>query len=271
MGVRWAVEARRQGRGEEQEQEQWRQDEQEQMEQQQQKERRQEQEEQRREAEQGQNAGQEHSTQGKQVRFGEEEQLEETRAENADEPEVTGRLAEVRTGRGSAGLVRGGDERCWADESSRKGKGKGNGGKGEHEGKGGGFRRKGKERATEGEQQRNEEKEEILRLLGEWQEREASPIVRWAWADENREAESTKEEEKGESRYEEKAETQGMRWADCGDGEGRMEQVMLELVGLEIDEEEKGTERDEGRVKTTPKMTRFRDGKVYNKLATNEN
>ena len=57
--------------------------------------------------------------------------------------------------------------------------------------KGGGFGRKGKERATEGEQQRNEEKEKILRLLGEWQECEASPIVRWAWADENREAEST--------------------------------------------------------------------------------
>ena len=59
------------------------------------------------------------------MRFGEKEQLEETRAENADEPEVTGRLAEVSTGRGSAGLVRGRDERYWADETSRKGKGKG--------------------------------------------------------------------------------------------------------------------------------------------------
>ena len=127
--VRWAVEARRKGRGEEQEQrweqeqEQWRQDEQEQREQQERKERRQELEEQRREAELGQNAGQEHNKQGRQVRFSEEEQLEETRAENADEPEVTGRLAEVRTGRGSAGLVRGRDERYWADESSWKGKG----------------------------------------------------------------------------------------------------------------------------------------------------
>ena len=70
--------------------------------------------------------------------LGEEEgRLEETRAESTDEPEVTGKLAEVRTGRGSASLVRGGDERHWADESSRKGKGKGNGGKGEHGGKGG--------------------------------------------------------------------------------------------------------------------------------------
>ena len=50
---------------------------------------------------------------------------------------VTGRLVEARTGRGSAGVVRGGDERHWTDESSRKGKGKGNGGKGEHGRKGG--------------------------------------------------------------------------------------------------------------------------------------
>ena len=42
---------------------------------------------------------------------------------------------EVRTGRGSAGLVRGGDERRRADETNRKVKGKGNGGKGEHEGR----------------------------------------------------------------------------------------------------------------------------------------
>ena len=67
----------------------------------------------------------------------EEKPLEETRAESTDEPEVAGRLVEVRTGRGSTGLVRGGDERNWADESNRKGKGKGNGGKGEHGGKGG--------------------------------------------------------------------------------------------------------------------------------------
>ena len=86
--------------------------------------------------------------------------------------------------------------------------------------------------------------------MGEWQEKESSPIVRWAWGDKNREAESTKEE-KGESRDEDKAETQGMRCADCDDDEGRMEQVMLELVGLEIDEGEKGTERDEARAEGT--------------------
>ena len=65
--------------------------------------------------------------------------------ESTDKQKITDGLAEVRTGRGSAGLVKGRDERCQADETSRKGKGKGNGGKGEHEGKGGGFGRKGKQ------------------------------------------------------------------------------------------------------------------------------
>ena len=82
-GMRWAVENKRKGRGGEQEQ----------------------------------TTGQE---QGKKVLFGEEEQPEETRAASTDEPEVTSRFVEVRTGRGSACLVRGGDERCWADETSRK-------------------------------------------------------------------------------------------------------------------------------------------------------
>ena len=75
------------------------------------------------------------------------------RAERTGEPEVTGRLAEMRTGRGSAGLVRGGDEKRRADETSRKGKGKGKGGKGEHEGKGGGFGRKGKQQETREEEE----------------------------------------------------------------------------------------------------------------------
>ena len=44
---------------------------------------------------------------------------------------MTGDLEEVGTGRGSAGLVRRGDERCWADETSGNGKGKG---KGMHQG-----------------------------------------------------------------------------------------------------------------------------------------
>ena len=86
-GMRWAVETRRKERGGEQEQ----------------------------------NTGQEQGKQDKQVRFSQEEQQEGTKAESTGEPEVTGRLAEMRTGRGSSGLVRRGDEKCQADETSRKG------------------------------------------------------------------------------------------------------------------------------------------------------
>ena len=113
-GLRWVVEARRKGR-------------------------RQQEEEQRRREEQGHHLGQEQSKQGKQVRCGDEEQFEE---------------AEVRTGRGSAGLVRGRDERCRTDETNRKGKGKGDGGKGEHECKGGGFGHNGKQQEMR-ERERN--------------------------------------------------------------------------------------------------------------------
>ena len=74
------------------------------------------------------------------MRFDEEEQVEEMRTENAEV--VMNGVEEVRSGRGRVGLVRGGENRCQADET-RKGKGKGNGEKGEHEGKGGGVGRKG--------------------------------------------------------------------------------------------------------------------------------
>ena len=132
-GLRWAVEARRKGR-------------------------RQQVEEQRRQGEQGQHPGQEQSKQGKQVDFGDEEQA---RAKSTDEPAVMGRTTEVWTGRGSAGLVRRGDERCRADET-RKGKGKGNGGKSEHQGKGGGFG-KGKQQET---REREEERVRMAPNLG---------------------------------------------------------------------------------------------------------
>ena len=102
-GMRWSVEARRRGRDEQQ----------------------------------GQSTGHEQGKKDKQVHVGEEEQTEKTQAESIDEYQMMSKLAEVRTGRGSAGLVRGRDERCQADETSRKGKGKGNGGKGEHGSKGG--------------------------------------------------------------------------------------------------------------------------------------
>ena len=93
-GVWQAVEARRKGRDEEQE-EWW-------------------------QAQQRQ----EHSKQGKHMRFGEEQQLGKTEAENAGEPEVMGRTAEVRTGRGGAGLVQGGRvARVEQDQQERQRKG----------------------------------------------------------------------------------------------------------------------------------------------------
>ena len=49
--------------------------------------------------------------QGKEVRFREEEQSEEIREQSTDGRDVTSGLGEVRAGRGSAGPVRGGDER----------------------------------------------------------------------------------------------------------------------------------------------------------------
>ena len=153
-GLRWAVEARRKAR-------------------------RQQEEEQRRQGEQGQHPRQEQSKQGEQVGFGEEEQLRETQAKSLHEPEVMGRLAEVRTGRGSSGLVRGRDDRYRTDETNRKDKGKGNGGKGEHESKGRGTGSKGTQlvenlvmdedqdnmRAMKSGEEEEEDREDVRKLV----------------------------------------------------------------------------------------------------------
>ena len=61
---------------------------------------------------------------GKKVRFGEEEPLEETRAQSTDGLEVTGGLAEVRTGRGSSGSVRGEEERVLDERELQERQGK---------------------------------------------------------------------------------------------------------------------------------------------------
>ena len=86
----------------------------------------------RRDEEQGQSMEQEEDKKDKQVHFGEEERLEETQAESTDELKMMSRSEEVRTGRGSACFVQRTDEKCLTNEICRKGKGKGNGGKGEH-------------------------------------------------------------------------------------------------------------------------------------------
>ena len=85
-GFRWAVEARRRGRRQQEEEQ-----------------RRRGEQEQRRQAEQGQKTEQEQGNQGKQVRFGEEQQLVKTGAENAGEPSagfVRGEMRGVSGGRG---------------------------------------------------------------------------------------------------------------------------------------------------------------------------
>ena len=194
-GLRWAVEARRKGRDK--------------------------QEEQRRQAKQGEKTEQEQS---KQVRFGEEQQLGKTGVENASKSEVMGRATELRTGRGSTGLVRGGDERCRADETSRKGKGKGNGGKGEHEGKGGGFGHSGKQ---QGMREREEERVRMAPNMG------AGGSHPQATSD------------PGEREMAEEKETRGMRWADCEDDEGKEEEEREQ----ETEEEESKKEQEEAESK----------------------
>ena len=72
--------------------------------------------------------------QGKKVRFSEEEQTVEMRAQSTDDQDVMDGFEEGRTGRGSAGLVRGEEDRCQTDETNRRGQG--NGSEGEHGKKG---------------------------------------------------------------------------------------------------------------------------------------
>ena len=196
-GMRWAVEARRRGRGAEQEQ------------------RRQEEQRQRRHEEQGQN-----------------------------------------TGRGSAGLVRGGDERCRTDETSRKGKGKGNGGKGEHDGKAGGAGSKGRQQVENlvmDENQENmrattseENHEEDVRKLLEMVEREEMELEMM------QQEEMEHEEQRGRvapnmgaggshpqatsDPRKKKKETRVLRWADCNDEKGKENEEEVE--------EEKEARRD---------------------------
>ena len=108
--------------------------------------------------------------QGKRLRFGEEEQSEGIRAQGTDEREETSGPEEVRTGRGSAGLVRGEDEKRQASKTSRKGKGKGHGGKGEHEGKGG-LGSKGAQQPTKMLREEDDEDERVQvapNIGGKW-------------------------------------------------------------------------------------------------------
>ena len=202
LGMRWAVEARKRGRGAEQEQ------------------RRQEEQRQRRHEEQGQN-----------------------------------------TGRGSAGLVRGGDERCQTDETSRKGKGKGNGGKGEHDGKAVGTGSKGRQQVEnlvidEGQENMRaktseENHEEDMRKLLEMVEREEMELEMM------QQEEMEHEEQRGRvapnmgaggSHPQATSDTRKkkvLRWADCNDEEGKENEEEVEEV-KEAGQWEKTEERPPG-------------------------
>ena len=155
------------------------------------------------------------------------------------------------TGRGSAGLVRGGDERCQTDETSRKGKGKGNGGKGEHDGKAGGAGSKGRRQVENLEMDEGQENmraktseenhEEDMRKLLEMVEREEMELEMM------QQEEMEHEEQRGRvapnmgaggSHPQATSDTgkkKVLRWADCNDEEGKENEEEVE--------EEKKTEQ----------------------------
>ena len=84
----------------------------------------------------------------------------------------------------------------------------------------------------------NEEKEEILKLLRGWEEKETSPIVKRALADESTEEESNQEN------GEEKKETRGMKWADCEDDEGEKNKEEQEAERKQEQEQEGDREKE---------------------------
>ena len=203
--------------------------------------------------------------QSKKVRFTEEKQPEETQEQSTDKQDVMSGLEELRTGRGSRPLVRGGDEKCRADETSRKGKGKGNRGKGEHDGKAGGAGSKGRQQVENlvmdedqgntGVMRREEDQEnhrEDVRKLVEMMQKEE---VEQEEAADGEQQHSQEKGEGGESeedgrgrvapnmgaggshpqatsdpRKEEKKknETRVLSWADCNDEEGKENEEEVE-------------------------------------------
>ena len=180
--------------------------------------------------------------------FGEEQPVEETQAESTDEPRVMSRLAEVRTGRGSACLVQGRDEKCLTNETCRKGKGKGEGGKGEH-GRKGGAGSKGtlhvenlvtdedqvNMRTMTSEEEEENYKEDVRKFVEmmqkeemEQEEQRGRVAPNMGAGGSHPQATSDPREEKAE---EQKKGTRRPRWAVCEDGKGK-------------EEEEKETERE---------------------------
>ena len=167
--------------------------------------------------------------QGKEVRFVEEE---ERQAQSTDEKDVMNGLEEVRTGRARAGLVRGGDERSQANETSGKGKGKGEHGKnGDNVGKG--FQQSVKMLKGEEEEKEYDEDERVQMAPN----MEADGSHPQAIADQEEEEEASEEEMKRMRR---------LRWADCDDEEEKENQEGQEKEE-EREEEVKGDIRSGAR------------------------
>ena len=150
-----------------------------------------------------------------------EEQRQRRHEQQGQNTEQEQGKTEVQTGGGSAGLVRGGDERCRTDETSRKGKGKGNGGKGEHEGKGGGFGHSGKQ------QEMREREEERVRM---------APNMGAGGSHPQAMADPKEEEKKGVRR---------LRWADSEDDEGEKNGEEQETAGERQQEAERQQEQEQ--------------------------
>ena len=170
--------------------------------------------------------------QDKKVRFREEEQPEETRAQSTNEQGVSSGFEDVRTGTGRAGLVRGGDERCRTDETTGEGEGKGNGGEEEHGGKG---KLGSKEARQDGKQ---DEEDDLVQVAPNMEGGGSYPE---AMADPEEECGSARKKQHSEAREEK------LRWADCFEEElGKREESE--------EEEKKGSRRsrtsaEEGKLK----------------------
>ena len=162
---------------------------------------------------------------------------EEVQAKDVDEQEMMmdfegkGEKKVVREGRGSAGLVQGGDETHRMNETCGKSKGKGNGGKGEHGGKGDkggkGFQQSMKTMKGEEEQKADEEDERdrVAPNMG------AGGSHPQATTDPEEEA---VEEERG---------TRKLRWADCYDKEEE-EGWKRKAMWLDGSDEEQGGQEE---------------------------
>ena len=239
-----------------------------------------EQQEQRRQGEQGQNTEQERSKQGKQVRFGEEQQLVKTGAENAGEPEVMGRTTEVRTCReevqaSSEGEMRGvgrtrptrkakervrmnmkAEEEDLATKENSKRRGRERGGAGPNGAKHGGRwlihpghirprEERGKERDCEDDERKEEEEREQKKEKETRQETEHAELTSEKPPGLEQREESELERKKERGREESAGGARGEESAGGARGEERAQDA-LEEVGAQERRKERKVEAQKG-------------------------